>query len=266
MSNRFFIVVCLLVTLGGCTSAPVTHSPQNDLGLLWVNHAAEYAAITTQIYQSAEHDLADLVADPAWTAMPGYPVDPDLPPAVILDVDETTISNARFQMAFERPMAQWKLEKWNDENVSDPVPGVVEFVKAAQEAGVTVFFVTNRPCNNRDGGPDPCPQKQDTVRDIGELGIRTDVNHVLLDNENGWNRSKIARREFIARDYRVIMLIGDDLGDFTPCVRKSLYGPCTEPASKSSRKALVDKHRHLWGNGWYILPGPMHGSWTSFVN
>ena len=217
------------------------------------------------MYQSAESDLAEFLADPEWTAMPGHPVNPDLPPAVILDVDETTISNAKFQMAFERPMAQWKLEKWNDEHQSDPVPGVVEFVQAAQEAGVTVFFVTNRPCDNRDNGPDPCPQKQDTVRDIGELGIRTVADHVLLADENGWDRAKIARREFIARDYRVIMLVGDDLGDFTPCVRKKLYGPCTVPATKESRAQLFEDYRELWGHGWYILPGPMHGSWASFT-
>ena len=112
-----------------------------------------------QAFQTAERDLPSLVADESWSAMPGHPVDPTLPPAVILDVDETTTSHARFQMAFERPMEQWKLEKWNDENISDPVPGVARFVNAAQAAGVTVFFVTNRPCDNRDNGPDPCPQK-----------------------------------------------------------------------------------------------------------
>ncbi|NIL95230.1 MAG: hypothetical protein GTO71_12525 [Woeseiaceae bacterium] len=252
------------ILITGCQAETVSHSPQNDLGLLWVNHAAEYSAITMQVYQAAERDLPSLVADDSWSAMPGHPVDPALPPAVILDVDETTISNAKFQIAFERPMEQWKLEKWNDEHISDPVPGVVRFVNAAQAAGVTVFFVTNRPCDNRDNGPDPCPQKKDTVRDIGELGISTDEDHVLLAGENGWDRAKIARRKFVAETHRVIMIFGDDLGDFAPCVRISLYGPCTAPASKESRAQLVWEHQELWGRGWYILPGPMHGSWTSF--
>ncbi|MEJ2129979.1 MAG: HAD family acid phosphatase [Woeseiaceae bacterium] len=267
MAIRFFMVSFTAMLSAACsTQATVTHSPQNDLALLWVNHAAEYGAITTQTYQSAAADLPRFLADTAWTAQPGqYDVE-GLPPAVILDVDETTISNARFQMAFERPMAQWKLEKWNDEHQSDPVPGVAQFVKAAQDAGVTVFFVTNRPCANRDNGPDPCPQKAETVRDIGELGIETDVEHVLLANENGWDRAKIARREHIAQTHRIIMLFGDDLGDFMPCVRTKLYGPCTEPATKQSRAQIVADHRHLWGNGWYIVPGPMHGSWTSFTD
>lgn len=269
MANRFFILVSATAVLAGCSAPPVAHSPENDLGLLWVNHAAEYAAITTQVYQSAQRDLAGFVADTGWSALPGHPVDPDLPPAVILDVDETTISNAKFQISFERPMAQWKLVQWNDEHISDPVPGVVEFVNAAQAAGVTVFFITNRPCNPTGvepvaGSSDPCPQKKATVRDIRELGIATDEDHVLLAGENGWDRAKSARREYVAQNYRVVMLFGDDLGDFFPCVRIRLYGSCTEPATRESRAALVALHQDRWGHGWYMLPGPTHGSWTYF--
>lgn len=265
MANRCFIVMFLMLLFAGCTTtAPVTHSPQNDLGLLWVNHAAEYAAITTQVYQSAQAQLPGFVEDTSWSAQTGQVDATHLPPAVILDVDETTISNAKFQMAFERPMAQWKLEKWNDDHVSDPVPGVARFVNAAHAAGVTVFFVTNRPCDPVEGDTNPCPQKKATVRDIGELGIVTDDAHVLLAAENGWNRTKIARRQHIAETHRIIMIFGDDLGDFTPCVRSKLYSPCTEPASKDSRAQLVKDHSELWGHGWYILPGPTHGSWASF--
>jgi acid phosphatase len=86
----------------------------------------------------------------------------------------------------------------------------------------------------------------------------------MLADENDWDRAKIRRREHVANTHRVIMLFGDDLGDFVPCVRIKLYGPCTEPATKASRARLVEEYAKYWGNGWYILPGPMHGSWTSF--
>ena len=242
----------------------MAHVPEKDLGLLWVNHAAEYGALTMQIYQSAADALPQFIENTSWSAQPGQEDAGDLPPAVILDVDETVISNARFQIAFERPMEQWKLERWNDEHLSDPVPGVVEFVNLAKKSGVDVFFVTNRPCDPVEGDPDPCPQKKATVRDIGELGIETDAAHILLAAENGWDRAKIARRQHIAKTHRIIMIFGDDLGDFVPCVRTKLYGPCTAPATPASRQQLVEDHKALWGRGWYILPGPMHGSWTSF--
>jgi predicted secreted acid phosphatase len=28
---------------------------------------------------------------------------------------------------------------------------------------------------------------------------------------------------------------------------------------------MVEESTHLWGNGWYILPNPMHGSWTPVI-
>jgi acid phosphatase len=259
----FFTVLSFL--LSACSTTPATHLPERDLGLLWVNHAAEYEAITRQTYQSATAALPEFIENTSWSAQPGQTNAEELPPAVVLDVDETVMNNAKFQIAFERPFANAKLEKWNDEHVTDPVPGVVEFITAAREAGVEVFFVTNRHCTPVDASVDPCPQKRAKIRDFGELGIETDAAHVLLSGENGWDRAKIGRRMHIAKTHRILMLIGDDLGDFVPCVRPKLYGPCTQPATAESRAQLVRDHREYWGHSWYMLPGPMHGSWTSHL-
>ena len=196
--------------------------------------------------------------------MPGYPKSDGLPPAVILDVDETVVSNIDFQISFERPFTNRKLYDFYQQHPAIPVAGVIEFVAAARAAGVTVFFVTNRPCELIDDNPDPCPQKDGVIHELESIGIDVDPAHVMLADQNGWDRAKIARREYIAESYRVIMLIGDDLGDFVPCVRMKLYGPCTEPATKDSRRLLVEQYSDRWSNGWYILPGPTHGSWTSF--
>ncbi len=266
MPNRLFIVFIASLLGAACTTQSVTHSPEDDLGILWVKHAAEYPAITMQVYQSAQQDLEAFIADETWTAMPGHPVDPGLPPAVILDVDETVVSNVDFQLAFERPFTNRKMYDYFQEHDAIPVAGVVEFVAAARAAGVTTFFVTNRPCAPIEGKAGECPQKDWTIKELRSIGIETDADHVLLANEQGWDRAKIARRQHVAENYRVIMLFGDDLGDFSPCVRETLYGPCTEPATKESRAQIIEEHRDRWGRGWYILPGPMHGSWTSFTD
>lgn len=265
MAYRLLMVVCAVSLAAACASQPAAHSPEDDLGILWVKHSAEYPAITMQVYQSALQDLDGFVADETWSAMPGHPVDETLPPAVVLDVDETVVSNVDFQLAFQRPFTNRKMYDFFQDHEAIPVPGVVPFVSAARAAGVTVFFVTNRPCEPIEGEPGSCPQKAWTVNELRSIGIEADADHVLLADEQGWDRAKIGRREHVAQTHRVIMLFGDDLGDFTPCVRKTLYGPCRAPASRESRQALVDDHKHLWGHGWYILPGPMHGSWTSFV-
>ena len=249
-----------------CTSTPATHLPERDLGILWVKHAAEYQAITTQVYQSAERALPGFIDDKSWSAMPQQQHAEDLPPAVILDVDETVVSGANFQLAFERPFSDRKMYDYYQSHDATPVPGVAAFVAAARQAGVTVFFVTNRPCAQLDDHPDPCPQKRAVVEELHEIGIETDEAHVMLADEQGWDRAKIARRKHIAKTHRVIMLFGDDLGDFVPCVRTKLYGPCKEAATAASRRKLVADHADYWGHGWYVLPGPMHGSWTSHVH
>ncbi len=268
------VLLIFLLSLAACASAPqpptaptpetVSHDPQQDLGLLWVKHAAEYGAITKQAYRSAEAAMPGFLADTSWSAMPGQADAENLPPAVILDVDETVVSNVDFQLAFERPFTNRKLYDFYRKHPAIPVPGVVEFIAAARNAGVTVFFVTNRPCELIDDDPSPCPQKAGVIEELESIGISTDEAHVMLADENDWDRAKIRRRQYVGRTHRVIMLFGDDLGDFVPCVRTKLYGPCTKPATKASRSQLVEEYTDYWGNGWYILPGPMHGSWTSF--
>jgi len=251
--------------LAACATDPTAPDPYRDGGLLWVKHSAEYRAITEQVYAKATSDLPGFIADTSWSVIPGQDDAAELPVAVILDVDETVVSNIDFQLTFERPFENWKLDEWTRNTVATPIHGVREFVEAARAAGVTVFFVTNRPCEPIDGIDDPCPQRQSTIDDISEVGIETDADHVFLSDERGWNREKSTRRNFVAETHRVIMLIGDDLGDFLPCVRKKPYAPCTNSATGADRAKMVEDSAHLWGNGWYILPNPMHGSWTSAV-
>ncbi len=157
---RTFILTAFIVTLSGCVLAvaptesprseptqstvpPAAYDHTRDMGLLWVKHAAEYRAIAEQVYRSAESDLPAYIADTSWSAMPGQKNAADLPPAVILDVDETVVSNVDFQLTFERPFANHKLDEWSSNYDSLAIPGVREFVNTARARGVTVFFVTN---------------------------------------------------------------------------------------------------------------------------
>ena len=270
-----FVALATLSALSACASpsgpqqsAPAPVEPvydyARDMGLLWVKHAAEYRAIARQVYASATADLPRFIEDTSWSAMPEQTNAAELPPAVILDVDETVVSNVDFQLSFERPFANHKLDTWSSSYDSLAIPGVRSFVEAARAAGVTVFFVTNRPCELIDGNSDPCPQKGTTIDDIHEVGIDVSPEFLMLSGERpGWDREKLVRRQLIGQSYRVIMLIGDDFGDFVPCARKKVVAPCSTPATRASRAQALDRYDKYWGNGWYILPNPMHGSWTS---
>lgn len=259
-THHFFLylMTCFFL-LPACAS--VTPNPTNP-GITWVQTSAEYDAISMSAYRAAQKALPGKIADKSWSALPYQTDAADLPAAVILDVDETVVSNVEFQTSFIPPFSDDKLDAWNRANKAVPVSGVVQFAARARELGVTLFFITNRPC--MPSSDDPCPQKMTTVQDINEAGISVTPEYVMLSGERSeWSKEKKIRRDFVAENYRVIMLMGDDLGDFIPCTRKNPSLPCSEGATIASRAEAALAHKKYWGNGWYILPNPMHGSWSS---
>ncbi len=266
------ILSLMTLFLAGCVSAPQATEHEDaaergdlDLGLRWVRDAAEYEALARQAYRAATLALPAKIADPTWSALPYQQGAEDLPPAVILDVDETAVSNIRFQVTLEPPFEDRKLNEWSDANIAEPVPGAPAFVEYAVASGVQVFFVTNRPCEIIEGIDDSCPQKPVVISELIEAGFPANKQNVFLSGErDGWGKEKQSRRDWVAQYYRVVMLFGDDLGDFIPCTRRRAVAPCTTNATADSRRAMTRMFADYWGDGWYVLPNPMHGSWTSF--
>jgi len=257
------LVLVLVSSLSACAGKPVSERPES--GILWVESSAEYDALTLQAYQNATRVLDDLIADISWTALPGQTGMEELPTAIILDVDETAISNIEFQLQLEGSFSHEAFDAWHNSNPAGRMPGAPEFIQAARDKDVTMFFITNRPCNELDFAPGPCPQKAITLQDLSETGIETDSDHLMLVGEKPeWSREKRVRQELVGESHRVIMLIGDDLGDFLPCVRARPVAPCP-PATAEYRARISLEHQEYWGLGWHILPNPMHGSWTSFI-
>ena len=263
--RRIALFVVLTISLASTVSCNRASEPEDPHGgIQWVLNAAEFDALCLQAYNAASRFLEPALMDKSWSALPDQVGAEDLPPAIILDVDETVVSNAEFQASFVPPFTNAKLDEWNETGKARAIPGVVEFIKLARASGVEIFFVTNRPCEPKAGTDAACPQEAVTVQDIIEAGIETDAEHVMLANERPeWDREKVVRRNLIAETHRVIMLIGDDLSDFIPCVRSSPRSPCTEKATNASRDELAYEHSRYWGAGWFVLPNPMHGSWTT---
>lgn len=259
-------LACLsLPVFASCASTPKPEpAGLSDGGVQWVLDSAEFEAIALQTYREATNDLVDKINDTSWSALPGQRNAADLPPAIIFDVDETVVSNVEFQLTLVPPFRDEDLNAWNAANKARAIPGVANFAATARQRGVELFFVTNRPCIADDATGDRCPQLAVTTQDIVEAGIPVSQDRVMLSyQQEGWNKEKKNRRDVIARDYRVIMLVGDDLGDFIPCSRSRAVAPCGRGATVASRAAAVKKFEKYWGNGWYILPNPMHGSWTT---
>jgi acid phosphatase len=287
MIMRLFTYFCLLFTLSGCTTlkdSPQSNSsppnngrseiaeatapaitPHNNLNsVLWVQTSSEYRANALQTYRSATQNLQAAIDDNEWTAAIEQTESfKDLPPAVVLDVDETVLDNAAYQAQLvidrqEFKSATWDL--WIKKKEATAIPGAVAFIKAAQSNGLAVLLITNRECKKREGNPEECPQEAETLDNLKSEGI-TGISpaSLLLKNERaGWGSEKESRRIYLAKQYRLIMLLGDDLGDFLPGVKSD-----TTPAD---REKLVDQYQEYWGIQWYMLPNPNYGSWQRVLN
>ena len=243
--------------LTACSTNPVKDDAAHDYALtrhgvnsaLWLQTSAEDQALSLQVYTAARLTLPEALADTGWTAIapPDRKSPTTLPLAVIMDVDETVLSNARFQGELIQRSTTFNRELFNDwvhTTKIPPVPGALEFVKAAVDLGISVFFVTNR-----DVSLEPVTRKN-----LQRLGfpLDSDADYLLMRNERpDWTRDKESRRAFIARNYRVIMIFGDDLNDFTSAAMGSL----------SDRQAAVAAYPAFWGQRWFILPNPAYGSW-----
>ena len=61
------------------------------------------------------------------------------------------------------------------------------------------------------------------------------------------------RVSFVAKDYRVLLMFGDNLGDFTDKYKGT---------HDERMKFFTDNAAH-WGHDWFMLPDPEYGSWES---
>lgn len=226
--------------------APITRDSHEDLhAVLWMQTAAEYRALTTAIYARAVPVLDKALQDPAWTAATEQTgTFGSLPPAVIIDLDETVLDNSAFQGQLVRdrqPYTEAAWEEWVRTGQAGAVPGAPAFIDTVEDRGVRVFYVSNRAAGQEDS----------TVANLRTLGVDTTGDRVLSPGEHGWTTDKSARRAFVAEQHRVLMLVGDDLGDFVAISRLSL----------AEREALVDRYTDRWLERWVILPNASYGSW-----
>jgi acid phosphatase len=219
----------------------------------WVQTSVEYRASALQAWRSARLSLPRAMKDKKWTAaLEQTGKFKKLPPAIIVDVDETVLDNspgqARFLLEGNGRFDSSAWMKWTGEKRAKAVPGAVEFLTEAAAKGVTVFYVTNR-------GPQEADATRDNLKALGfpwKDAAAADIGDVLLlgGEKPEWTSDKSSRRAFLARHYRILLLGGDDLNDFFPA-RLS-------PAERSAKAAA---HEAWWGERWIILPNPMYGSW-----
>lgn len=260
--TKFVQCAGLLLACSSFSAFSTEASHANLNSVLWYQTSAEFRANSIQTYRQAAFALPALLSDTSATALTNQQGDfSALPPAIIVDIDETILDNSpsgaheiKFNHGFD--LKAW--DHWVSLRQAEAVPGAVKFVNQAQQQGVKVLFISNRECKQRDSKA-TCPQKEDTIVNLRKVGItQVSAEQVWLKSEQPeWTSEKESRRELAAKQYRVIMLMGDDFGDFLPNVKKNI--------TPQQRANLVDKYDAYWGTRWFMLTNPTYGSWETIL-
>ncbi len=236
-------------TLPVRAAAPVLPARNDDFGAtLWMQTSVEYKAAALGAYALARLRLDEALKDPDWTAATEQTGNyKEMPPAVVLDVDETVLDNSAYMAHLVMTGHLFALKSWDafvKDEVSTPIPGALAFTQYAASKGVTVFYVTNRQVG----------EKEATRGNLAKYGfpMKDGMETVLTqDPAKGWDAFKSKRRVAIAKDYRIVLLIGDNFGDFTDSFK----------GTPADRLTVFEADKDHWGRDWILVPNPSYGSW-----
>lgn len=257
MPKQFLLSLGLIVsTIALAQFAPVSNAQQGtqpaatDLdyqvgAVLYMQKAAEFRALSYQAYNLARWQLDADFDKKNIKKLPK--TERKMPRAIVVDIDETVLDNSPSQARGIKDGAPFNLKdwyEWGEMRKAKALPGSVDFLNYAFSKGVKIFYVSNR----------DEVQKQATIDNLKSVGF-TDIsaeNVILRTAESG----KEIRRKAIAAKYRIVLLMGDNLDDFSDLFERK---PVNE------RFGEVDKVKDIWGKRFIVLPNAMYGTWENAI-
>ncbi|HSY02695.1 MAG TPA: HAD family acid phosphatase [Acidobacteriaceae bacterium] len=127
--------------------------------------------------------------------------------AVVLDIDETSLSNYAeiLQADFAYNHAAW--DHWVDQATAPAIPGTLRFYQEAGKLGVAVFFITGRPES----------QRAATEKNLRSQGFTQWAGLTLRApaeaNTPTTAFKSAARQRIVAAGYRIVVNMGDQMSD-----------------------------------------------------
>lgn len=242
MKKQLFLLSTVALFLASCsTQQPIStnsdtnaHHPSEN-AVLWQQTAAEYDALCYQAYNTAKSNLEE------YNRLETQ--DGDLPPAIIMDLDETVLDNSAYNARLVLKNKTYTEESWNSwvrEMKAEIVPGARDFILSVQESNIPIFFISNRSEETF----------QYTIDNLQQHGIDVQPDKLLLKAESS---QKANRRKRVLSEFNVIMLIGDNLADFENVFE--------EETNVTERNDFTSNITSLMGSKYIILPNPMYGNW-----
>lgn len=206
---------------------------QFTMGLRFQQQSAEIRALRLQAY-----NLATMRLDAAVAA-----ADDPSKLAVVTDLDETVIDNTELlarDLANCHTYDGWNTWlPWERDGKPTLIPGAKEFLDHADSLGVAIRYISDRSDE----------QKDFTLKTLTDLGLpQVSPENVLL-----LGPPKVERREIVAKDHQIVLMLGDTLHDFDGRFRKT---PLNE------QRATVDQEAAKWGAEWIVFPNASYGTWS----
>jgi 5'-nucleotidase (lipoprotein e(P4) family) len=203
-----------------------------EMSVLYQQTAAEYRALCYQAFNAARYRLDQS------SKMMGMMKKQ----AIVVDIDETVLDNSPYEA--NSILKNWMYpegwEEWINKAEARAIPGALEFLKYAESKGVETYYISNRKES----------QRAQTLKNLVSTGFPFATNdHLMLKEKES---SKKARREKVSETRLIIMLIGDNLNDFTEVF---------EHKSIPERYGLTDSLINEFGNRFIVLPNAMYGDW-----
>ena len=224
---RVFIIICLILIFGCSTNK----NSKKDHSMYWHKNSAEYKALCLQAYNIALKNI-DLELSKKH----------EKPLAIIADLDETIFNNTPYNEMLIEKNTSYNQENWSNwvnKKVATAIPGALDFFKYADSKGVEIIYLSNRKIENYE------PTKSNLI----DLGFPFDESTIMLLRDK--TRDKLDRRDAVT-NYNVIMLIGDNLGDFDSV----FFGKSNQERWEESKLLKED-----FGDKFILIPNLIYGDW-----
>ncbi|QTE22843.1 5'-nucleotidase, lipoprotein e(P4) family [Polaribacter cellanae] len=236
------LLVCV-ITIISCKTLPTKHNvlktpiqEHSVKAVLWQQLSGEYKALAYQAFLLAKIQLDNAIQSSKNNGKPF---------AIVTDIDETVLDNSPYFAKMIKLDKNFSKKMWKDWGLLEkaaPVPGALEFFQYAASKNVAVFYISNRNEN----------QLEETVKNLKKLGFPfANKEHTFLKKQTS---SKEDRRKKVLKAHNIVMLLGDNLSDFTSAFERK---------STKDRNNIVKIMKTEFGKKFIVLPNPIYGDWEN---
>ena len=193
----------------------VSKISKKEHSLYWHSQSAEYKALCIQAYNIARAKL-----------------DKEL-----LKENNTPFNEMLLEEDLTYNQDLWST--WVNKKIATAVPGSIEFFNYASKKNVEIIYLSNRLVENY----------QPTKENLIKLGFPFEASTKMLLRAD--SRDKEPRRNEL-NDYEIILLLGDNLGDF----HQDFFGK-----DNQGRWDAAIKHKDDFGDKFILFPNLIYGNW-----